>query len=244
MDFARLGRIVRTLRIRRGWRQSDLATRARVGRAAVSMIERGRARELRLDLIVRVIEALGGTVALQVQWQGGDLSRLLNARHSALHESVARHFADLADWVLAPEVSFSIRGEKGVIDILAWHAATRTLLVIELKTEIVGVNELLGTADRKRRLAADIARDRGWHPQVVATWLIVADSKTNRRRVAAHSTTLRAVYPADGRSINAWLREPAGSIACLSFWTDARMGVANVGLATVRRVRVTRKVAA
>lgn len=35
-----------------------------------------------------------------------------------------------------PEVSFSIYGQRGVIDILAWHAATRSLLVIELKTEM------------------------------------------------------------------------------------------------------------
>ncbi len=208
------------------------------------MVERGRARELRLDLIVRIIEALGGTVSLQVQWQGGDLNRLLNARHSALHESVARYFTDLPDWVLAPEVSFSIRGEKGIVDILAWHAATRTLLVIELKTEIVDVNELMGTADRKRRLAADIGRERGWHPLVVATWLIVADGKTNRRRVAAHRTTLRSVFPAEGRSINSWLRDPKGSVACLSFWTDARRDGTNSDLATVKRVRLPRQTAA
>lgn len=244
MDFIRFGRIVRTLRIKRGWRQSDLGARAMVGRAAVSIVERGRARELRLDLIVRIIEALGGSVSLQVQWQGGDLNRLLNARHSALHESVATHFTALPDWVLAPEVSFAIRGEKGIIDILAWHAATRTLLVIELKTEIVDVNELMGTADRKRRLAAEIGRERGWNPLVVASWLIVADGKTNRRRVAAHGTTLHTVFPADGRSINSWLRDPKGSIACLSFWTDARSDGINNRLATIKRVRPARKTAA
>ena len=53
-----------------------------------------------------------------------------------------------------------MRGERGVIDILAWHAATRTLLVIELKTEIVDINELMGTVDRKRRLAATVAREQ------------------------------------------------------------------------------------
>ena len=244
MDFVRFGRIVRTLRVKRGWRQSDLAVRARVGRAAVSIVERGRARDLRLDLVVRIVEALGGSVSLQVQWQGGDLNRLLNARHSALHESVARYFTDLPAWVLAPEVSFSIRGERGIIDILAWHAATRTLLVIELKTEIVDGNELMGTADRKRRLAAEIGREHGWQPLVVATWLIVADSKTNRRRVAAHGTTLRSVYPADGRSINSWLRHPVGGLACLSFWTDARSDGTSNDLATVKRVRTTRRAAA
>ena len=68
-----------------------------------------------------------------------------------MHESVARVFRDeLPAWMLAPEVSFSVYGERGVIDILAWHPGRRALLVIELKTDLVDMNELLGTFDRKR----------------------------------------------------------------------------------------------
>ena len=39
MQDARLGAIFRAVRIRRGWRQIDVATRARVSRAEVSLIE-------------------------------------------------------------------------------------------------------------------------------------------------------------------------------------------------------------
>ena len=194
--------------------------------------------------MVRIVEALGGRLALQIQWQGGDLERVINARHSALHESLARSFLALPDWVLAPEVSFSIRGERGVIDILAWHAATRTLLVIELKTEIVDVNDLMGKVDRKRQLAVEIGRERGWHALTVAVWVIVADSKTNRRRVTAHGTTLRAAFPADGRSVAGRLREPRQPIARLSFWPDARDTGTRQDLATVKRVRVPKLAAA
>src|SRR5687767_1603723 len=150
----------------------------------------------------------------------------------------------LPGWVLAPEVSFAIRGERGVIDILAWHAASRTLLVIELKTEIVDVNELRGTVDRKRRLAVQIGRERGWNAVNVALWVVVAESKTNRRRVANHAMTLRAALPADGRSIEGWLREPDQPIACLSFWSGARGAHTKSELATVRRVRLARQRAA
>jgi len=59
--------------------------------------------------------------------------------------------------------------------------------VIELKTAIADVNELLGTADRKRRLAAQVARERGWDPRTVSQWLIVADTRTNRRRLDVES---------------------------------------------------------
>ena len=121
---------------------------------------------------------------------------MLNARHSELHELVARWFAEeLPEWVLAPEVSFAIYGERGVIDILAWHEPTRSLLVIELKTAIADVNELLGTMDRKKRLAAQVARDRGWDPLTVSQWLIVADTRTNRRRLDAHMTVIRNAFP-------------------------------------------------
>ena len=79
-----------------------------------------------------------------------------------MHESVAGFLLGLTGWTFASEVSFSIWGERGVIDILAWHEPSRSLLVIELKTALVDVNELVGNMDRKRRLAAVVARERGW----------------------------------------------------------------------------------
>ena len=105
---------------------------------------------------------------------------MLNARHSALHELVARAFrSGLPDWVLAPEVSFSIWGERGVIDILAWHPSQRAILVTELKTDIADANEMVGTVDRKRRLAARVARERGWDPVTISVWVIVSGVSTN-----------------------------------------------------------------
>lgn len=108
------------------------------------------------------------------------------------------------------------------MDILVWHPVRRRLLVIELKTDLADVNELVGTIDKKRRLAIKIAADRGWDvvSADVSIWLIVADSKTNRRRVQAHRAMLRAAFPYDGRSIATWLKDPPTRIAALSFWTE------------------------
>ncbi len=225
------------MRIRKHWRQADLAARAAVSASAVSRLERGLARQLGVDVILDVVEALGGRLDFVVRWQGGELDRLLNARHSAMHELVARALLATPGWVFAPEVSFAVYGERGVIDILAWHAQSRTLLVIELKTEIVDVNELMGTIDRKRRLAPVIARVRGWIPASVSVWVIVADGSTNRRRVRSHRTTLRAAFPTDGRTMGGWLRRPAGRLACLSFWSNSPASRVKSDLATVKRVR-------
>ena len=127
-------------------------------------------------------------------------------------------FAGLLAWIAQPEVSFSIYGERGVIDILAWHAGPRALLLIEIKTDIVDVNELLGTLDRKRRLARQVAAERGWNALEVGVWLVVAEGTTNRRRVEAHRSVLRSVLPDDGFRVRTWLRDPVGVLAALSFW--------------------------
>ena len=63
----------------------------------------------------------------------------------------------LPGWVHAPEVSFAFYAERGVIDILAFHEPTGSLLVIELKTEFVSLEDLLGTMDIRMSHAADIA---------------------------------------------------------------------------------------
>ena len=165
------------------------------------------------------------------------MDRLLNHRHAAFHEIVARWFGkELPSWVLAPEVSFSIYGERGVIDILAWHPGRRALLIIELKTDIVDINDLAGSADRRRRLAPKIVAERGWDPVTVSVWVIVAPGRTNLRRVAAHQAMLRAAFPADGRVIGSWLRDPVKSVSALSFWPDVPGENVGRALAPARRV--------
>ena len=225
MSDQRVGAAIRFLRIRRGWRQSDLAARAGVSQSTVSRIERGHLSDVTLDAVRRVAAAVDLRVDLIGRWRGGDLDRLLAAGHSALHESVARHLGRLSGWEFASEVSFSHYADRGVIDLFAWHALTRSLLVIELKTVFVDVNELIGTLDRKRRNAAQIARERGWLTEAatVSVWVIVVDSSTNRRRAAQHATMLRHAYPLDGRGIRTWLGAPRGAVGCLSFWPSSRL---------------------
>ena len=202
----------------------------------IGRIERGGVAAARVDVIRRMADALGARFDTAVRWQGGDLGRLIGARHSAMHEAMARYLHALQPWTGEPEVSFSIYGERGIIDVLAWHPPSRCLLVIELKTELVDLNETMGTLDRKRRLANRIARDRGWDPATVGVWLVIADTRTNRRAVARHATVLRSKYPADGRTIRSWLRRPDGQVLALSFMPD--VGEVNPGPGTgpIRRV--------
>jgi transcriptional regulator with XRE-family HTH domain len=234
MDDQRLGATIRAIRVRRGWRQSDLAGRSGVSPATISRLERGHPGLLTVDTVRRVASALDIRVDLVPRWRAGDLDRLLNAKHSQLHELVARWFAqELPVWVLAPEVSYAIYGERGVVDIVAWHPGRRAILVIELKTDVVDVNQLIGKVGEKARLIRQIVRDRGWDPLTVSTWVIVASGRTNRARLAAHQAVLRPAFPADGRGMRRWLADPAGSVAALSLWTE----LAARPLMPTRRVR-------
>jgi transcriptional regulator with XRE-family HTH domain len=237
MNDATVGYVVRSLRMRLGWTQSHLADRSRTSKSTVARIERGDLGAVAIERLRRIMLALGGRLDLIPRWNEGDLDRLLRGRHSAMHELVAAGFAHFPEWETAPEVSFSIYGERGVIDMVAWHAATRTLLIVELKTELTDINELMAKADQRRRLAPRVVVDRGWRPAIVAVWIIVADSRTNRRRLAAHRRVLRSAFPTDGRSVTGWLRRPRAAIAAMSFMSNDHGVTTRNGLARQRRVR-------
>jgi DNA-binding Xre family transcriptional regulator len=246
MDNVRFGITVRTVRIRRGWRQDDLSAVAHVSRAQVGRIEHGHLDSIQLGTLRDVCGALEIRVDLVPRWRGGDLDRMISSRHALLAESVVQALrGDSPDWQVFPEVSFSIWGERGVIDLFAWHPGRRALLVIELKTELVDVGETLGTMDRKQRLAAQVAAERGWDAATVSGWIILAAGRTNERRLAEFRSTLRAAYPADARQMRAWLNDPLGSIAALSIWHEASPGPSRTGSTTlVATQRVRRRTSA
>lgn len=236
MDDQRIGWSLRSIRVRKRWRQEDLAARAKVSRWVVMRIEQGRLASVPLGKVRAVAAALDARVDAVVRWHGGDLPRLVSARHARMHEVIARYLRDVPGWIVEPEVSFSIYSERGIIDVLAWHPTARILLVIELKTEVVDLNEMLGTLDRKRRLAWAIAKDRKWDPVAVGTWVVVADSRTNRRTVAEHATVLRSKLPSDGRGVARWLRRPTGRIDALGFLPNVQGMHLGVDPAPIRRV--------
>lgn len=232
----RVGAILRAVRIRRGLRQVDVARLALVSAMTVSRVERGQLEALTVHTIRRVARVLEVRMDFAPWSRGGDLQRFATAEHAALVEAVTRVLVELG-WAVRAEVSFNERGERGFIDLLAWDARTRTLLVIEVKTEIVDVGELLGTLDRKRRLADAIAGGIGWNPVAVAAALIVENTRTNRRRVADHRATIRTQLPEDGRRLRAFLHHPEASLAAVAFWTNKHPGFVRQQRPGSRRVR-------
>ncbi|HKB28074.1 MAG TPA: hypothetical protein VKC59_03540, partial [Candidatus Limnocylindrales bacterium] len=185
----------------------------------------------------RVARALDVGLELLPRSRGADLDRVLNSRHAALAEATVRSLRSQPGWLARPEVSFSIWGERGVVDVLAWHESSRSVVIIELKTAIVDVGEILGTLDRKRRLALQIAAAERWRPVTVSTVLLVAEGSTNRRRIHDHVATFKAALPDDGRRWRHWLRSPVVAINTLAFVSSVRPGNRRSDFSTLQRVR-------
>ena len=224
MDDIRFGMVVRTARVNRGWRQRDLARVAGVSDAVISRVERGHVDGVSVGTLRKIALSLDIRVELLPRSRSANVDRLMNALHAKLAESVVRWLGTFGGWIVRPEVSFSRFGERGVVDLLAWHPGRRALLVIELKTAIVDVGELLGTLDRKVRNAWEIGRGLGWDPAIVACVLIVAEGPTNRRRIAAHEATFGASLPDRIVELRRWLKEPVAELRALAFFADRRQG--------------------
>lgn len=237
MDDQRVGSALRALRIRRRLRQADVAAAAGIPRGVVMRIEAGRLDDVSFGQVRRMARVLDARFEGLVRWRGADLDRLVNRGHALMHEATFRWLNEIGGWFALPEVSFARNGERGVIDIVAWHAASRIMLVIELKTRIVDINDLMATMDVRRRVAWQIAEDHGWDPVAVGVWVVVAPGRSNSRALADHATVLRAKFPADGRSMRRWLSTPAGDIASLSFMPQVRVADLGRDPTTPRRVR-------
>jgi transcriptional regulator with XRE-family HTH domain len=221
VDDMRIGRVARVLRQRLGLRQADVARSAACSQDEISLLERGRIEGMSLRRLRRLFQVFDAEVVVIIRWRGGSLDHLLDARHASLADATIGLLAG-AGWVVQPEVSYSVYGERGSIDLLAWHEPTRTLLVVELKTELTSIEETLRRHDTKIRLGPEIARERfGWDPKVVARLLVLPEGRTSRRRVDRHQATLRRVYPLATSAVKRWLRSPSGgAIGGILFLAD------------------------
>lgn len=176
-------------------------------------------------------------------WRGADLSRLLDEAHATI-QATWKARLERWGWQVWAEVSFNRYGDRGRIDLLAWHPVRRVLLVVEIKTEIADSQALLGGLDVKVRLAPHVARSLGLGaPLLVVPLLVVAEGTTNRDRIGRLGP-LFARFALRGRAAIGWLRRPGDSaLAGLLVFTDSRY--ANRG--SVRRVaphRIRRRAAA
>jgi transcriptional regulator with XRE-family HTH domain len=240
VDDRRVGRLIRAARVRKGWRQADVETASGVDQTTVSLIEAGRIGGFTVNTVRLVADAVGVPIELWPRMSAADATRLLDEGHARLVETVLRLLHDRGSETIA-EYTFSRYGERGSVDIVSWHAATRTLLIVEIKTVLLDVQDLLATLDRKCRVVPQLlARERGWRPLVVARLVVVEDRSTARSVVAAHRATFDSALPGRSRAARQWVAAPSGPLAGLWFLSSTNGIHGNHRSGAVGRVRRSR----
>lgn len=192
---------------------------------------------MRMVELERCFAALDARLEVRATWAGAGLDRLLDEEHARLSGQVVE-LLRRRGWSAEVEVSFSRYGERGSIDVLAWHGVVRSLLVIEIKSELGSIEGLLRPLDAKARLAPWIARERfGWHARSTSRLVVMPEERTARRRVERHAGVLRVALPTGSRDVRAWLRQPDGQIAGIWFLSYGATARRTRNPSAVQRVR-------
>jgi len=234
MSDARVGRGLRAIRLRLGWRQRDVADRSGVSQPVISRGERGHFDVLTLRAIRRIAAALDAEVDVSLRWRGAAIDRLLDERHAGLVGALSERLTALR-WEVATEVTYSRYGERGSIDLLGFHADTRSLLVSEIKTDVGSVEATVRKHDEEVRLAATVARERlGWHATSVSRLLVLPAESTARRQVDRHRAIFDRAYPSRGRAVAVWLGRPIMRV-------DGLLFLSFIPRATLRQARVRQR---
>lgn len=237
MDDRRAGLVLRQLRRRKGLRQSDVALAAGLSQSTASRAERGHLGPLSLDAVRSLFAAVDARVEMDVHWRGGELDRMLDARHASLVTAAGHVLVTLA-WDLLPEVTFSIWGERGSIDLVAVRRDVAAAAVLEMKSELTSWEETQRRFDAKARLAPTILEERlGWKPRSLARILVFEESSTTRRRLDALGAVVQHAYPARGTEIRRWLRTPVGPLAGLWMLSSSHGKTHTRASGTPHRVR-------
>ncbi|MEO7294621.1 MAG: hypothetical protein ABIZ57_00635 [Candidatus Limnocylindria bacterium] len=241
MDDIAVGRVIMLARQRRRWRQDDLAFAAGVSRALVALAEAGAMERLTVRSLRRIAAPLEIRLPLAPSWNGGEVDRLRDRDHARLVEEVVtvlRH----EGWEVIVEYTFSHFGERGSIDIAAWHSGSQILLVVEVKTRVYDVQALVAGVDRKARLAGQLIRsERGWIPLAVGRLIVMPELSANRSMVARHSSIFGTAFSARSREVRSWLHRPTGDLAGLWFLSSVnRIGGIQVSIGR-QRVRVPKR---
>ena len=211
-----------------------------MSQSVISELEHGRVAGMTVGIVRGIAAVLDASTELQLRGLGADADRLLDERHARLVGATLDILLAVG-WTVRPEVSYSEWGERGSIDLLGWHGSTRSLLVVEVKTELASLEGTLRKHDEKVRLGPIVATRRlGWDPLTVSRLLVLPATRTTSRNLAAHAGVLDAAYPTRGRRVRTWWSRPTGELSGLLLVTDIAAGRGTTRAGGPNRVRVAR----
>ena len=236
MDGRRVGRVLRAVRLHKRLRQRDVAAAAGVSQSVVSRAECNQLDRVSVREIDLVARALNVSIFIDAKWSGGNVDRLIDRSHASIVEFVVKQLRELG-WDVMVEYGFNHYGDRGSVDVLAWHAMTRTLLIVEVKSILTDLQATFTSlATKVRVIPALVRREFGWNAAQVGRLLVMPGSTANRSVVANHAATFETLFPRRMPFLRTWLRRPDGPAAGVWFLSTSPRGTAT----NVRRVRPRR----
>ena len=221
MEGVRFGRILLAVRQDKRLRQSDVARSARVGQTVISRVERGHLDGVTVATLERIASALELDLRIDLRGRLGDVDRLVDRDHARLVELVVARLQN-EGWEVLVEYTFNHFGDRGSVDVLAYHAELQALLIVEVKTRLTDLQAFLSSFGTKVRVVPDLVRtERGWDPRVVGRVVVVRGTTANRTIVERHRSVFDVSFPARADAIRRWLRNPEDVIAGVWFVTGS-----------------------
>jgi transcriptional regulator with XRE-family HTH domain len=173
--------------------QQALAEAAGVSRSLVAEIEAGRANPS-LEVVTRLGDALGLELEIIGRQPVVMGTRVRDSVHARCSGHTDRRLRG-ALWQTAREVEVTGARAHGWIDVLAFDPRTGALLVIEVKTRLDDIGAIERRLAWYERHAIRVARDRGWEPRSVSTWLLLLASDEVDASVGVYRDALRIAFP-------------------------------------------------
>ena len=206
----------------------DLGRHAGLSRDVPSRAEAGELRGITIGSLARLAEALDAELVVDIRWRGAELDQLIDRAHARLVVAAAKRL-ERAGWAVRVEVSFNHFGDRGRCDLVSWHPASRTLLIVEVKSRLGNLQETLGRLDVKVRLGHVICQQLGLpKPDRTVASLVMAEDGANRRVLRAHEPLFRS-FGMRGRAALRWLHAPIASASGLVWFESPDAGESRAG---------------
>jgi transcriptional regulator with XRE-family HTH domain len=192
-----------------GWTQAELGRRAGVSQAFVSMVENMRVSDLTFDSATRLLEVMGARLTVGVSAPVlADREPQRDPAHVRCTSYVVARLKQ-AGWQTTTEVEIGGDRSRGWIDVLAYHAQYRLVVVIEVKTEARDLGAIERTLGWYEREAWAAARRLGWQPSRVVGCLLLLATEMNEARIGDNHAAFSAGFPIRATSLRQILADEA-----------------------------------
>ena len=217
---ATFGAAIRTARKARGWTQEELGRRAKVAQSVVAAVEAGAG--TRVESLELICRALGGQLVLDARLPfSGDPVRQVDFAHARCVGSL-RRLLEVAGHVCVTEQEIVDGPWRGWIDLVAYDAVRRRIVIGEIKTELRDAGALERQVERYVRSCLAVARERGWVVEEIVVVVVVLATAANDAFLVANRQVMKGAFPMRGRAATAALLDRAPAPGRMLVMLDPR----------------------